>query len=290
MTEPAAFSLETFSAGDGYVLHYRRFQPEHGPRARIVCLHGIQSHAGWYGHSCRRLQQAGFLVEFLDRRGAGANVHQRGDVSSYRRLIADVHDFLAHDPVEALPVYLAGISWGGKVAMGVMRQRPESIDGLILLCPGFFPRVRPPLGTRLHIAASRVFRPGRYFPIPLSDPALFTSSPEWQEFIRKDKAALHQATARLLVESLRLDRYIRLAWKYVHAPVLLLLAQRDQIIDNNATRRYIGRFPTTDKTVIEYAGAQHTLEFEPDPEPFFRDIADWIGSHVGSVRADGSNP
>jgi alpha-beta hydrolase superfamily lysophospholipase len=283
-------SPESFAAGDGYDLHYRRFRPALEPRARIVFLHGIQSHAGWYVHSCQRLQQVGFLVDFLDRRGAGANVHQRGDVRSYRRLIADVHDFLAHDPLESLPVYLAGISWGGKVAMGVMRQRPESIDGLILLCPGFFPRVRAPLGARLRIAATRLFRPGRLFPIPLSDPALFTSSPTWQEFIRKDKAALHHATARLLVESVRLDRHIRLAWKYVHAPVLLLLAQRDQIIDNKATRSYIERFATTDKTIIEYAGAQHTLEFEPDPEPFIHDVAEWVGAHVGSVPTEGSNP
>lgn len=290
MVDSAPFSVESFTATDGYVLHYRRFAPAEKPRGRIVFLHGIQSHAGWYEHSCHRLQQAGFLVDFLDRRGSGANVHERGDVRTFRRLIADVHEFLGQNASDSLPVFLGGISWGGKVAMGVLRQRPESVDGLILVCPGFFARVRPPLGARLRIAAARLTHSGRYFPIPLSDPSLFTSSPAWQEFIRKDKAAIHQATARLLVESVRLDRHIRIAGKYVHAPVLLLLAQRDQIIDNKTTRGYVERFATNDKTIIEYAGAQHTLEFESNPEPFIRDIADWVSSHIPGVPAEEPNP
>ena len=41
---------------------------------------------------------------------------------------------------------------------------------------------------------------------------------------------------------------------------------------------------------LALAGAQHTLEFEPDPEPFIRDIAEWIGSRLGSVPANGSIP
>jgi len=59
-------------------------------------------------------------------------------------------------------------------------------------------------------------------------------------------------------------------------PVLLMLAGEDRIIDNGRTRRYLERFATADKTIIEYPEAHHTLEFEPDPTPVFADLTRWV--------------
>ena len=88
--------------------------------------------------------------------------------------------------------------------------------------------------------------------------------------------ALREATARLLFASFSLDMYLKRARKYVDLPVLLLLAEKDQIIDNARVRRYVERLPTTDKTVIEYAGAEHTLEFEPDGHAWIGDVIEWL--------------
>jgi alpha-beta hydrolase superfamily lysophospholipase len=242
-------------------------------------VHGIQSHSGWYERSCTRLSQAGFEVYFLDRRGAGLNEPYRGDTPSYRRLLDDVAEFLrmlARDR-EELHVFLAGISWGGKVVTALLRHEPGLVDGLILLCPGFFSGVRPSLAERLAIGWSRLVAPTRLFPIPLNDPGLFTVNVEWQRFIREDPLSLRWATARLLVESVRLDRYLRLAYRHVHVPVLLLLAEHDRIIDNAKTRRYVTKFATTDQEIIEYPAAYHTLEFEPDSDRFITDLRDWVG-------------
>src|SRR2546422_30308 len=86
--------------------------------------------------------------------------------------------------------------------------------------------------------------------------------------------------ARFLVDSVRLDRYLKVAPKYVHVPVLLLLAERDRILDNARTRQYVEEFATTDKTIIEYPDAHHTLEFEPEPERFIKDVTDWLERHA----------
>ena len=85
------------------------------------------------------------------------------------------------------------------------------------------------------------------------------------QFLRDDPLRLHQATARLLIESVRLDGYLRFVPKYVHVPVLMLLAEQDRIINNAKVRAFVDRFATPDKEIIEYPGAHHTLEFEPDP-------------------------
>jgi alpha-beta hydrolase superfamily lysophospholipase len=278
LAETTSGVIETFTAGDGYRWHYRRYVPESSPRALVVCLHGIQSHGGWYVHSCERLREAGFTVCFLDRRGAGLNQPDRGDAPSFRRLLDDVAEFLyaVTGQQPRVPRFLVAISWGAKLGVALQRRQPGLVDGLALLCPGFFARVRPPLWQRVAIVAARLIRPRTLFPVPLNDPALFTATPHWQQFIRDDPLSLRRATARLLVESVRLSGYLRFVPDYVRVPVLLMLAENDRIIDNERTLDFVERFGVSNKEFIHYPGAHHTLEFEPDPELFISDLHRWI--------------
>src|SRR5207249_2429423 len=111
------WTLRSFTAGDGYRWQYRKYPSSHSnsAKARIVCLHGIQSHAGWYEYSCAELSRAGFEVFFLDRRGSGVNQEQRGDAANFGRLLDDIAEFLAQfqadrQGAEKMPVILLGIS------------------------------------------------------------------------------------------------------------------------------------------------------------------------------------
>jgi alpha-beta hydrolase superfamily lysophospholipase len=285
MTATASpYTIESFTTGDGYRCQYRRYSPPGEACAEVVCIHGIQSHAGWYEHSCTRLAQAGFAVSFLDRRGSGMNQEARGDAPGFRCLLDDLADFLRplRKPAEAraVPVFLVAISWGGKLATALQRRHPGLVDGLALLCPGFYAKVRPPLLQRLRILGSRLVAPRRLFPVPLNDPELFTANPRWQQFLRDDPLSLRQATARLLLESARLDGYLRFVRGYVTLPVLLLLAGQDRIIRNEPTRRYVERLASADKEIIEYPEAHHTLEFEPDPDRFLSDLIGWLRRHL----------
>src|SRR5205823_4625501 len=192
--------LEEFAASDGYRWRYRRYAEPALPRAHVVVIHVIQSHAGWYEYSCTKLSQAGFAVTFLDRRGSGMNEQARGDTPHYRRLLDDLAEFLTtlrRDKRPACPgelgqagrlslrpVFLVAISWGGKLAVALQRRHPGLVDGIALLCPGFFPRVKPSLRQRLAIVWARVTAPRRLFPVPLDDPALFTATPRWPQLLR----------------------------------------------------------------------------------------------------------
>jgi alpha-beta hydrolase superfamily lysophospholipase len=281
--------IKTHTASDGYRWHYRHYVPDSPPRGRVVCLHGIQSHGGWYEHSSNRLRDAGIEVFFLDRRGSGMNTEGRGDTPSYRRLLDDVAEFIqslhAAEPApprgRRLNVILVAISWGGKLAVALQRRHPGLVDGTALLCPGLCPKVGPTFRERLAILGARLVSPRRLFPIPLNEPGLFTSSTHGQEFIRDDPLALRRATARFFVESARLDGYLRFVPSHVTVPTLLMLAGNDRIIDNGRTRLYVERFATTDKEIVEYPGAHHTLEFEPEPERHLRDLISWLERHCG---------
>jgi alpha-beta hydrolase superfamily lysophospholipase len=246
-----------------------------------VFVHGIRSHGGWYTRSCAAFAAAGFEVFFLDRRGAGLNTTRRGDCPSFRRLLDDVAEFVQDLRSDRgwLPVYLAGISWGGKLAVGLPYHRPGLIDGLVLLCPGLMPKVAPPLLQRMRIAIARVLRPDRLFPIPLNEPDLFTASPHWQKYVAEEPHGLRRATARFLFGSFSLDVYLRRAVRRVRVPTLLVLGEHDRIIDNAKTRLFVGRFGTP-VSIVDYPGAHHTLEFEPDGHPWVADVVRWIESRI----------
>lgn len=274
--------IKSFTASDGYVWQYRDYEPlgDEVP-AQVVYLHGIQSHGGWYEASCNYLAEAGFSVSFLDRRGAGLNKKDRGDTPGFRRLIDDVAEFILaiRDP-GGKKILLLAISWGGKIGTALQRRHPGLVDGLGLLCPGFFPKVGMSLLARLRILGARMARPRKLFPVPLSDPNLFTENPQSLEFLRNDPLSIHHATARFLVESTRLDMYLKWVPKHVKVPTLLLLAGQDRIIQNESVRAYVDRFATDEKKVIEYPEAHHTLELEPDPMPFFNDLSQWLLSQA----------
>lgn len=275
--------LLTFRASDGYLFYYRRYAPQGQPRGRVVFVHGIRSHGGWYERSCRQFAERGYEVLFLDRRGGGLNTAHRGDSPEFRRLIDDLGEFLRDVRSEKpwLPIVLAGISWGGKLAVGLQYRRPGLVNGLALLCPGLVPKVTPPFVQRVGIFRARLRRPDKFFPIPLNEPELFTGSPQWQKYIAEEPYGLREATARFLFSSFSLDIYLRRAAKRVKLPTLLLLAEHDRIIDNAKTRAVVESFPTADRTVIEYPGAHHTLEFEPEGHPWFGDMCEWIEKRFG---------
>lgn len=269
-----------FVASDGYGSAYRLWHPAGPPQALVVALHGIQSHAGWYGWSSAKLAEAGYAVAFLDRRGSGANDAARGDAPHAERLLNDVAQFVAHLErigLGGLPRVLSAVSWGGKLAAATAVRRPDLFDGLALLTPGLCTRIRanPAQRAALRMANALGAR-RREVPIPLDDPALFTDMPAYRDFIGTDPLTLRRVTVRFLTASLAIDRLVRSRASEVRCPVLLLLAGRDRIVDNAATRNLVESFASREKTVTEYPLARHTLEFESDRDRFVADLVAWI--------------
>ncbi|HVJ82812.1 MAG TPA: alpha/beta fold hydrolase, partial [Planctomycetia bacterium] len=280
-----AFTAGAFTAADGYPLQFRHYPAAPGPiDCALVCIHGIQSHAGWYDRSCAYWAARGASVYFLNRRGSGDSQVARGDAASPEQLAGDLLLALAEvrrrEPGK--PVVLMGISWGGKVAVPALADHPDSADGLVFVAPGWFPKVSPSLRIKLAIGWSALLWPKRRLPTPLSDPRLFTVNPEKIEFLRQDPHSLRRATARLLFISARLDRLLPGAAGKLRQPSLLVLADEDRIIHNGRTRDYFHRLGAPDATVKLLPG-HHTLEFEPDPVPYFNLVADWLAKRFPSA-------
>jgi len=184
-----------------------------------------------------------------------------------------------------LPLFLVGVSWGGKLAAALAAMHGGRYAGVALLCPGICAKRGVSAATKWRIGRALARGRGRQrFALPFDDPRLFTATPRWREFLERDPLTLREATAQLLGASRRMDLYLAEAAPWIAAPLWLALAEHDAIIDNAATQRYVARSGATDKTVRVYAGAQHTLEFEPEPEPIFAELTDWLLRHGGEKR------
>lgn len=276
--------IDTYLGLDGYRLHYRHWRPaSRPPMARIVAVHGIQSHSGWYSWSTERLCEAGCEVFFLDRRGSGMNEPARGHASGVDALVNDLLIVLSDLRLEAritgirVPTVLMAVSWGGKLATVAAARRPDLIDGLALLYPGLRARVRATWWQQIQLSiADRLGIHSKRVPIPLEDPALFTGGTSWQDFIQNDPLALRDVTVSFLLANRGLDRLLGDCPPAIPHPLLLMLAGKDDIIDNAATRQYVDSFASADRTIHEYSEARHTLEFEPDRQHFVDDLIGWI--------------
>jgi len=267
-------SREMLTLPDGcetLVLRYAS-PPRRGSRMPLLYLHGIQSHPGWFTHSAQVLARAGHEVFQVTRRGSGEATAARGDTASARQLIEDVDAALDHllRRTGADRAGAVGVSWGGKLLAAWAVRSSRTLAAMALVAPGIAPRVDIPWSRKLGVAAARLCCPRRRFDIPLNDVSLFTDNPDMRAYLEDDPHRLRRATARFLVASVRLDLTLRHAGRgALRVPTALLLARRDRIIDNAATRAVVERLTAGRVRTFEFDAA-HTIEFEPDPEAFCR--------------------
>lgn len=283
-TGRAAPTMETASVEfpDGRPCHVRWWRPAK-PRGAVLCLHGIQSHGGWYEASCSRLAEAGFAVLMPDRRGSGANGAPRGHYDSLDQCVSDTRHFLQLllDQTGFASAHLIGISWGGKQVVELAMSRPGNVKSISLIAPGLFPRVDLSPLEKFRVGLSMVNERTKLFDIPLNDARFFTNNPERINWLEQDRLKLLQVSASFLLTSRRLDKTIRgFGQSDYRGAVHLFLAGRDVIIDNEATRRWFEALPFADRMLTFYEHAQHTLEFEADGGRYFSDLVSWISARA----------
>jgi acylglycerol lipase len=264
----------TLTLHDDYASSARLWLPDR-PQGAVLYLHGIQSHGQWFERSAGLLADAGMAVLLPDRRGSGRNRKDRGHAENPAQLVGDLTSALdlLTERTGRRHVTVVAVSWGGKLALALARWVPDRLVRLVLVAPGLFPQVDIPLARKWSVAWSSLLQPRRYLDVPLSDPALFTATPTWRDFIRDDPLSVRQVTARFLLTSRRLDWEVRAYGRRpAQVPITLFLAGRDRIIDNERTRRFVRELAIPDRSIIEYPEAHHTLEFEPDPRPYCNDL------------------
>ena len=269
-----------FTTFDGKELGYVAYEnPSVKSEIAMIYLHGVESHAGWFKIASELLQQQGYDVFCLDRRGSGINRENRnfetGHVDSYETLFSDIQTFIESLQSKYKKIILVGLSWGGKLALSYGLTYPNDIDALVLITPGISAKVDVTFFEKLQILVGTFIYPTLKINSPIED-EMFTNSPKFLKIIRNDPLKIDAASARFYFQSARLDRYVDRNVTNNQLPTMLVLAMLDPIIDNDRVVEILAK-SAKPVTTYMYSDQKHSVQFDA-PEKLVKDIDTWLES------------
>lgn len=246
------------------------------PKASLVLLHGLQSHAQWFAEAAEELVARGISVYALDRRGSGSSPGERGHVADYRDWFDEIGEVVQIARAEGggAPVHLVGHCFGANLAVGYALANPGSVASIVMLTPGFYVLPDYSLAEKLRIAAAGLLRPSRRFRVPQDD-ELFTRDPEVLGWIRSDALGAKELTARCLLQINRMLGRLRKEAGSLREPVLVLEAGRDRLSDNRRNRELLER-ALGDRAQIVSFDAEHFLLAEPRASEVLDELERWV--------------
>ena len=262
-------------ARDGYELAYRTWAG-HSPTGTVILLSGVMSHALWFQPLAEPLARSGFHVVGADRRGSGLNRRGRGDAPSPEVLLDDLRRIIEREHLPDRPLYLLGWCWGAVLAVNAALELGRSLDGLILLAPGLFPSrvIKGRMAEQHGLLATRDMDDA-CLASPISE-EMFTDGHFLDEFILKDERRLTCFTPRFYRAMFKLGAIAIARLAELTQPILLVLAERDDAVDNPHTLRVFEQLNDVPVTIAT-CDSRHGMQFET-PVELATHITSWFES------------
>jgi L-alanine-DL-glutamate epimerase-like enolase superfamily enzyme/alpha-beta hydrolase superfamily lysophospholipase len=254
------------------------------PRATLVVLHGLQSHAQWFAEAADGLLDRGLSVYALERCGSGSSPGRSGDISRYQSWFDEAGrlvDFARAQQPE-VPIHLLGHCFGANVALGVALERPDDVASLIMLTPGLHitPGYTP--AEKVRIATAGLLSPQRRFRVPQED-GLFTRDPDVLAWIEADSLGSKMLSARCLLQTGRMVSSLRRRLGDLAIPLLVIEAAQDRIADNDANTDLLDRRLGGGWERISFE-AEHFLLAEPCRDEVLDEIVAWVAGDRSEAR------
>jgi alpha-beta hydrolase superfamily lysophospholipase len=283
MTAPALAQHLTVRAVDGTALAVGAYPgAAGGPVALIV--HGIASHMGWYRGLSAALQAEGVTVYMSDRRGVALSQGTPGHTGHWKTLVQDLRTVA--EEVEARhrgqTMHAIGISLGGVITLACSIVHPGLFASQILLSPALVASVRFPLMRRLEVFWRAVSSPSRLYDLPFGIKEL-TDNPDWQKALLEE-ATQSQVSARFLLETLRIQRYVRKHIGCIDVPILALFGDRDLVIDNQASIAILGKAGSSLVRVEVFETISHILAASLPKRELATRLLSWLREERGSAK------
>lgn len=289
----------------GEEIFCREWTPEKPNGEVVLLLHGVESHSEWFSDTAEELIRAGFAVFSYDRPGWGRSEGIKGHLESYADALTQLEELAVSLRVKHSKIHLAGLSWGGLFALYTSLRRSIYFDSLTLIAPGIFQKSPLPLLDKLQVASGILLNnPQKMVSIPINTEH-FTKRADKTAFIKDDKYRTKEVSASFCFETLKMRKFCQeFTAKRQLIPTTLLLAQNDEIIDNQQTGQL---FCNKDEVrMIQIPDTEHSLIFEATAkvaEEIIRNAAKSrqtgkrvaimgagaVGSAVGGLLALGGN-
>jgi acylglycerol lipase len=259
--------LVTVESSDGYRIQSRYWACEN-PKALMVVVTGVVSHALWIESIANALQSARIATLAMDRRGSGANQVQRGDAPSADILLNDLATVIEHSVIPGVPTHLAGFCWGSNYILNFLQSTQHDFASIILIAPSLFP------SSLIKERIMKIGDSGDATEEPVMPIDQFTDGPEYENYILPDPLRLKKVSPRLNGIMQQFSAGIWMKFLRLQLPCLTILGARDTVVDNTATEQVFNRL-RVDVKQLHVLPACHGIQFD-QPEQVTQHISDWI--------------
>lgn len=273
-------------ASDGVTIPLREWW-KGDARAAVVYLHGQGDHSGPFTAMGDLLHEQGYAVFAPDHRGFGLSEEKRGHIDSYEIFIDDALTVLQHAGQRnpGRPVFLAGLSMGGHIALRTAVRAGDVLTGVIALSPGFRLRRRPSWAQVAQCAWLGLVEPMRYLPA-VTDQVQTTKNQWHVDQALQDESFVRRYTARFYLEAVKSIRKARRELRRLTVPALVLMAGEDHLVCPETARRFFDGAGCADKEFRLLEGMLHNLVVEPEMPEVVREVTHWMETRMGPAGAE----
>jgi alpha-beta hydrolase superfamily lysophospholipase len=256
----------------------------HATEAVAIVVHGLASHMGWYHGIAEALQEELISVYMPDRRGVARSSGTPGHTDNWTILVQDL--LRVAEEVErrhpGRPRHAIGISLGGVITMACSILHPGLFASQILLSPALAASVSFPPLRRMEIFCQAFFAPRKLYDLPFGVKDL-TDNQSWQAALL-DETKGNQASARFLLETLRMQRFVRKEIDHVDTPILALFGERDLVVNNQAAIDILDRAGSPCVRVEVFESLSHILAASIPKEELISRLLLWLRGNRGSAQ------
>ncbi|MGI9491809.1 MAG: alpha/beta hydrolase [Geminicoccaceae bacterium] len=259
--------MVSVTAADGHELKGRLWWASKNAPL-LVAAHGVMSHGLWFHQLAEALRARGIALLVFDRRGAGLNRGDPGEPEDDQTLIDDLGAWMDLAATISDERHLVGFCWGSNYMLHYLGQLSDGVKSLILMAPGVVPSTNVAIRRSIDNLAPETRLP---ITLELED---FTRGPALEGFLRPDPLRLTHTSARFVSIQNRIGRWSAVRLAKLRLPLLAILAEQDNISDNDKTRGLIDRSSASPKTLIDVPG-RHGIIFDA-PIQIADACRDWL--------------
>lgn len=263
---------------DGFRLPLRRWNSRGEPTAILLGLHGFNDYSHAFAPLAAELQAVGITTYAADQRGFGAT-DKAGRWHGSERLAQDLRELLTllHARYPKAPLYVAGESMGGAVAMLAAADPPLEISGLVLIAPAVWSRDTMPWYQRIALQTAVHTVPWLKLTgegVDISP----TDNPDLLRAMSADPLVIKETRVDALWGVTQLMDAAQRSGLADRVPILLLYGEHDEIIPKNAFCRLIRtiREEPPRLRLVLYTQGWHILPRDRQGARVRRDILAWL--------------
>lgn len=275
--EPSLMLQPVFRTSDGTELVAQQWLPTGKAKANLLLLHGFNEYTGAFDEVGQTFAKQGVAVWAYDQRGFGRSPY-RGLWSSAERMAEDAREVtkLLRKQHPKQPLYVAGTSMGGAVALLAAGSGELNVDGIILLAPAVWISEAQPFYQRWSLEIAKRFAPS-WSPTGESLNIRPTDNTEMLRRIWKSPWMIRKTRIDTVAGLVELMDKSYAAAPQVKVPMLLLYGEKDQLVPKKPTDMLWARLPKNGKTQqIRYPNGWHLLMRDLQGPKVIGDMVTWM--------------